>query len=628
MNSFVKVIPLIKLPKKLGIFDYRVSPAFSGQIQIGQIVSVPFRNATVFGVVIGVSSSSNFNKKNLKYILDIADRNFLASYTPELIIWMSKYYFSSPTVIAKTVIPKIMKRAFVAGNNKVLKIKDIKNSSAEKIFHSSKNYIVRAGISDHSLYISLSSHYVKNKKQVLIILPELSSNKNILQKYTEAFGENQIAVIDSSIADGKRFVLQKQIAAGDIKVIVGARMSVFAPLKNPGIIIVDSCADQSLRQWDKNPRYGTVEVAKQISELTGCKLFFSDVAPFVSLQKDISYEVEGFCPLEVLDMKDERKKENHSFFSEVVKNIFAGLKKEKKQAVVFVNQKGSSSFVVCKDCGNMPTCDSCEGVYRYIESHGTFQLFCVRCKKKKHLSLFCDNCKSTEYKYAGLGDQKVLQSIKKEFPDIRAELYNADKNFGEREGIVKKYQVGEIDLIISTSAIFSLKDLRCDYFIFLSGDKMFSIPDTFGNQKAFRLIRQAQSIAREKVFFQMYQKKNMVLQFLENNKIKDFYDWELEQRKIFSYPPYSTVIKIIVQNKISQKAEKDAEKICREIAGMHDKNITISEPVLSFSIKVRGFFRYHIILRLQKNADREKLSEIFDSFNPSTLIEVDPDSLL
>jgi len=632
MLKYAEIIPYIRLPKSLGIFDYQIQ---KGQkVKAGTLVKTPFRNQNIIGIVVKVKNQTATSKKNLKSIVEVLELKPVSQKYVDLLLWFSDYYLVSPAVAFKTVFPKMVKQrkgiGYAICDMRYARAKLTKGeqSIVKKILAAKKTLLVDKP--NPNLYCHLAEKVVKKNQQVIILYPEIELTNDLEKFYKKHFG-NDLVVFHSHISDGQYFTNWQKVQTGQAKVIIGTRIAVFAPVKNLGLIIIDSSHDASYKQWDQNPRYHAVEVAEKLADLYKSKLVLSSLTPKVEKYYQVfkkNYILASICDMryaipasaqasagkcEIVDMREEIKRQNYSVLSEKLLEQIKNTISAKKKVLLFSNRRGSFSYVMCRDCGYIPKCPHCQISYSYHFAQES-DLICHHCLKKESLSPFCPQCHGSRFKYVGAGILKIAEKVKEQIKNVKVAVYEAEMQ------VVPK----DFDILISTQAIFNEPDIKnVNLAGVLNIDSIINLPDFRSNERAWQIVNQLKSISK-KLIIQTYNPDHFKLY----DNFEKFYQDELENRKIFKYPPYSEMIKLIFQHHDNGVAENAAVSLVNILKKNKSQTIEILGPLPSYVAKVRGRFRWYVVLKIPKNISDKSKNEIMSQVPDNWIIDRNPDSLL
>lgn len=678
----VNIAPLIRIPLgKRPFFSY----LWEKELPIGTLVSIPFHNKNIEGIVVGKSSSQKIDKAvKLKNINSVLAENFLNEKQIKLAEFLSGYYISPLGTILKNFAPKQTKSRKIAkvsasGTPKKIKLTKEQELVVKKIT-SKKN--LGFGIWDlgfllfgpsasgkTEVYIhSIKKLREKNSKlQFLILLPELTLTPQAIERYGEHFPPKEIVVLNSNLSKGQYYANWEKIRTGQAKIIIGSRMAVFAPFQKLGLIVIDEEQDMSFKQWDMSPRYDARLAAEKLAELHRCPIVFGSATPrvetyFKAISKQISLltlpalnleesrikqKAESKNPLTscslppasfLVDMKKERWSKNYSSISKKLKSEIAYALKNNLQTILFINRQGMSSFSVCEQCKTVLKCPKCDRALVYDESG---QYRCLHCTYKTSIIPECSKCHGISFKNVGLGTQKVEKEIKNLFPGARILRADSQSLRGSKspEKIYAEFSEGRADILIGTQVISKGWDLPNVALIgIIDADNMLTIPDFLANEKAFQTIIQVAGRTNRpgarfpgQVLIQTFNPENKLLKLAAEKNFISFYQQEVAEREPLKLPPFSRIVKLIFQSYKFSEVEKESERLfnfLQDKLSEIESGITITPPQDSFVSKVRGRFRKQILIKISDEKSFEKIKTYLGNLPAGWIIDVDPISII
>lgn len=613
----------------------------------GDLVKVPFQNKLKEGIVLKLNSKvPDFDTKYIEGTL--SSNIFLKDWQIKLANWMSDYYFCSIFDIYKAFLPK----KIWSGKKIELKDQTKKNLKSEdltltkdqekivtEIIKSDKKYFLIyaiTGAGKTEMYKKIIQNAIRNQKQALILVPEISLTPQLVKYFENSF--KNISVINSRISEKKRAEEWKKIYEGKAELIIGSRSALFYPFKDLGLIIIDEEHEYSYKQ-EQNPKYNTRDVAKKISELTDSKLIFGSATPSIEtmyLAKNGEYELHELgerinqTPLpnvEIVDMREELKKKNYTIFSEELEQKIRSNLDRKEQTILFLNRRGSASSTLCRDCGYTMVCKNCETKLTYHSSNYSFKtLICHHCGISIKMPAYCPNCNSIRIKQIGIGTEKVEEEVKKLFP--QAQVARADKDTMTKKDSYHKLHQDlidqNIDILIGTQMIgkgFDIANLSLVGVIL--ADMGLHIPDFRASERSFQLLTQVAGRAgrREKqgeVIIQTYSPEHISVKLSKEHDYNSFYEQEIYSREQMNLPPFSKLIKLSYQNEKKESCVKESEIL---ISKLKDGNHEIfSAP--AFISKLKNKFQWNVLIQGPDPASLIKKLEQEDFKNWK--IDVDP----
>ncbi len=486
------------------------------------------------------------------------------------------------------------------------------------------------------VYLNLTSKVLEDGGQVIVLVPEIGLTPQMIERFKSWFG-NEVAIIHSKLSAGERYDEYRKILNDEVKVVVGVRSAVFVPFKNLKMIIVDESHDSSYEFHD-NLKYDTIEVA--INRMKGRgKVLLGSATPSVEsyfyAQKDFYNLCElknrakkgAFLPdTEIVDMRDELIMGNISIFSRDLKEAIKEKLKNKEQVILFLNRRGFSNFISCRSCGEVIKCDDCDISMTYHKAKN--RLICHYCGKTKPLPKVCPSCGSKFIKQFGVGTQKVEEEVQKYFPEARVLRMDRDTT-GKKDSFEKFYEKiknKEADIIIGTQMVskgFDFEDVTLVGIV--AADLSLYISDYKARERTFQLITQVSGRAgraskKGQVIIQTYSPDSEIIKYSAQGDYKDFYEYEIEERKTFLYPPYTKLIELEFssydENLTQIWAEKFLHQMSLDLKGM-DIMVTkfIKMPRIKninktkFSLKVKPKDLGLLIEGLKRVINNSKIEE-------------------
>ncbi len=597
-------------------------------LQIGDLVSVEIKNKLKTGLVTEIHSRKpNFNTKEIlnKTFEDIS----LAPYQVEILKWVSKYYFCPLDRALKLFVPSKILNGKLPRKGKEIPEQDFNSlpkvlneeqaNCVNSILHSKKNKFIIQGVTGSGkteIYVSLAKKEIEKGNQVLILVPEISLTPQTVDYFQNALKE-RARVFHSKLSEGEKTKNWISVCKNEAKLIIGSRSSIFAPFKSLSLIIVDEEHDSSYKQ-ETSPRYNAKKVAEKIADVLNAKLVLGSATPSLESLEDEKFETliltkrikDAPMPeIEIVDLREEFHKRNFSIFSERLKEEILLTLKNKEQAILFINRRGTASSMVCRDCGHTIKCDHCEMPMTFHEKNfSNPSLICHHCGKVERPKNKCPNCASPFIKQIGIGTERIENDLIKEFPGIR--VLRADKDTTAKKNgfkdIYDSFKKQEADVLVGTQMIAKGLHLpKVNLVGIILADIGINIPDFRTNERIYQLITQvAGRSGREekigKVIIQTYNPTHISLEASKRNDFKYFLDYERTQRKILKNPPYSSLAKIIIEDKSQRNSEKKAEELKKflekSILETAMKDIEIS-TYPAFIYKMKNKFRNIILIK-------------------------------
>lgn len=479
------------------------------------------------------------------------------------------------------------------------------------------------------IYLRAAQEVIKNGKQALILVPEIALTPQAVRRFVSRF-PGQVGLVHSKLSEGERYDTWRRARDGKLNVIIGARSALFAPLPNIGLIVVDECHDSSYYQSEP-PYYNAVTAAQDYATLCGavCVLgsatptieqrFLAEQNQFTRLDLPNRVTESTLPPVQVVDMREELKNGNRGIFSKPLAESLAEVLERKEQAIVYLNRRGTSTYIFCRDCGNTLKCPNCETpLTLHVEGQkskvndlrlSTFDLVCHRCNYRRKMPKTCPTCASNQIREYGLGSERVEAEIKSMFPQARTLRWDWDttRQKDAHEIILTHFANHQADILVGTQMLAKGLDLPLVTLVgIVLADVGLNLPDPFASERVFQTLTQVAGRAGRssrggKVVMQTFAPEHYALQFAAGHNVDGFYKRELEYRRSLGYPPFAKLARLEYRSADPLKAEEEARKLADKLkvkleAGGFRQTELIG-PVPCFFAKENGEYRWQVVLR-------------------------------
>lgn len=479
------------------------------------------------------------------------------------------------------------------------------------------------------IYLRAAQEVIKNGKQALILVPEIALTPQAVRRFVSRF-PGQVGLVHSKLSEGERYDTWRRARDGKLNVIIGARSALFAPLPNIGLIVVDECHDSSYYQSEP-PYYNAVTAAQEYAKLCGAVCVLGSATPtieqrFLAEQNQITridlpnrVTESTLPPVQVVDMREELKNGNRGIFSRPLAESLAEVLERKEQAIVYLNRRGTATYIFCRNCGNTLKCPNCETpLTLHVEGQkskvndlrpSTFDLLCHRCGYTRQKPKTCPNCKSAQIREYGLGSERVEAEIKSTFPQARTLRWDWDttRQKDAHEIILTHFANHQADILVGTQMLAKGLDLPLVTLVgIVLADVGLNLPDPFANEKVFQTLTQVAGRAGRssrggKVIMQTFNPEHYALQFAAGHDVDGFYQRELEYRRSLGYPPFAKLARLEYRSADPLKAEEEARKLADKLKVKLEaggfRQTELVGPVPCFFAKENGEYRWQVVLR-------------------------------
>ncbi len=479
------------------------------------------------------------------------------------------------------------------------------------------------------IYLTLIAKQLAMGKSSIFLVPEISLTPQMLSQLRARFGKNA-AILHSGLSAGERFDEWWRLRTGEAKIAIGARSAVFAPLENIGVIIIDEEHDGSYFS-ESSPRYNTFDVAYLRAKRNGCKLILGSATPAVETYRRAKAGEFSLIRLNkrinkkpmpeiiIADMRREVRKGNNSAFSGILKEEIEKCLAADKQAILFLNRRGYSQTVICKECGYVAKCEACDVSLTYHREEKCLK--CHYCGTRYNVLSACPDCGGIKLTYAGTGTQRIAYDLQKLYPSARILRMDNDTTSG-KEGhykILKTFAEHKADILVGTQMIAKGHDFPSVTLVgILDADMSLHFSDYRSGERTFQLLtqvagRSGRAEEKGKVVLQTFDPENDVLGFATSYDYEGFYENEISLRAAMEFPPFSKIVRVLV----SGEDDKKAVEALREVYCTLEKLYTDHPEKFLFFNKMRApvkriqnKHRYQVLMRL---ADTSVLPAIYEA---------------
>jgi primosomal protein N' (replication factor Y) len=528
------------------------------------------------------------------------------------------------------------------------------------------------------IYLRAVKQALRQGRSAIVLVPEIALTPQTIRRFGARFPDT-LAVMHSHLSPGERYDQWRRMRAGDLRLVVGSRSAIFAPVRNLGLIVLDEEHEPSYKQ-QQTPNYHARDVAVELARLTGATCVLGSATPALesayraergeyvrllmpqrimghtralaqqasALRMPVArYHPEDAAegapteamytelpPVEVVDMRAELRAGNYSMLSRRLQASIEAALAAKEQVILFLNRRGAATFVMCRDCGHVLKCPRCDLPLTY-HSAG-HDLICHHCNYTTSVPPQCPSCGSARIKFFGAGTQRLEEVVREAYSQARVIRWDLDTTGGKmaHEEILDAFVRGEADIMIGTQMIAKGLDLpRVTLVGVVSADTMLNLPDYTAGERAFQLLTQVagragRSILGGTVVLQTYAPHHPAVQAASRHDYDAFYQGEMAFRRAHRYPPISRLVRLMCLRSANEAAQHEAEALHRmltlKIARQGLADIDLIGPAPAFFARVRGRYRWQIVVR-----GRDPAALLRDLRLPvGWRIDVDPVSLL
>ncbi len=617
-----------------GTFSYRFQlDEDDGQMIVdGDLVEVPFgRRKKVLGLVVGVSELDPDTKKVDGYLLKNINRVHGPEYRIlddrlKLAQWIASYYALPLGQVVPLFHPpgpgtRARKSRHENPEYPTVDALDVSLTTAQgEVVAVADEWLQKqkygaimlhgvTGSGKTEVYLTIIKKALDMGRDALFLLPEIALTPQTLTRIRARFGD-QVAAIHSGLSAGQRCRVHEAAAKGEIKVVVGPRSALFAPLKNIGVIVVDEEHENSYKQ-DETPRYHARHSALVRGRDNNAVVVLGSATPDIEsmhnavqgryVLKSLSERMGGGLPeVEVVDMRGVSQPDG---LSEVLRDAMDQTLAAGKQVILFYNRRGFARAWQCRDCGEMMECPNCDIALTYHLRPR--RLLCHYCDHSTQVPDTCPGCSGSEFLPSGGGTEKVELNLQSLFPEARILRLDHDstRRRGSHQSILASFARREADILIGTQMVAKGHHFPGVTLVgVMAADHGLGLPDYRASERSFQLLTQVAGrsgrTGKGRVVFQSYQPDHPVIVAASNHDFSAFLESELPVRKALSYPPYSRLVRLGLSGKKLPMVEEAADKLAAALRqNLGPGGVTIMGPAPAVFPRLNDRYRFQIILK-------------------------------
>lgn len=527
------------------------------------------------------------------------------------------------TLIEKKVLSEIKKEDY--------RIKYEVNKDKKKVLTPSQQKVVNSvlenqqnvpfllfgvtGSGKTEVYMQIIEKVLKRGETAIMLVPEISLTPQMVEQFSNRFG-NQIAALHSALSEGEKYDEWRRIARGEASIVIGARSAIFAPLKNIGIIIMDEEHSDSYKQGDKSPRYHARDVAIWRAKYHSCPVLLGSATPSLESMARAEKGVYQLLVLkervngkslpnvEIIDMNKEAKNGTSHITNRLLGELSSCIDRG-EQAILFLNRRGFSTFVTCKNCSETIKCPNCDITLTYHKSNR--MLRCHYCGYATPLPKVCPHCKEEALSDLGVGTEKIEEELHGLLPNARVLRMDVDTTSrkGSHKKMIDAFRNHEYDILLGTQIVAKGLDFSDVTLVgVINADTSLNIPDFRSSENTYSLLsqvagRSGRSQKTGKVYIQTFNPDHYAISFVKEHDYLGFYREEMKIRRRLGYPPFYFLCYLKISGKEADYLFQESLKIKRSLErNLH--HTTILGPTTLAVFKVNNVYRYGIILKYKK----------------------------
>ncbi len=560
--------------------------------------------------------------------------------------------------IVQTQITKVRRTPYKSVDEekqqKSITLTSTQQSIVDRVISEKNIYLLHGvtGSGKTEVYMHCMEKILENNQTGIMLVPEISLTPQVLMNFRSRFGEN-VAILHSGLSAGERFDEWQRILFGEAQIVVGARSAIFAPLKNIGLIVIDEEHDNSYTS-DSNPRYNTIEIAKERAKISGASLVLGSATPslisyhnamvgnYQLLEMKERINKKELPPLKIVDMTNEIREGNIGVFSNSLKKALIKTIESGNQAMLFINRRGYASFLMCKKCGFVAKCEDCDVSLVYHKSEKSLK--CHYCGNRYKVLTECPNCGNEELSTGAVGTERVVQEIKEFLPNVSISRMDNDttKTKDSHLKILSDFRNGKTQILVGTQMIAKGHDFPSVTLVgIIDADVSLYQTSYTSNEQTFQLITQVAGRAGRadkagEIYLQTYAPRHYVYRLASFYDYPAFYNKEINLRQTTLYPPFSKIIRILFTSENENLAKECTKVYYDDVKNLQSEflNDFVYLGVMKSPIgRIQNKYRLQILMRIKpENEDKitDKLFEIADNHkmrDVKIFVEINPQNL-
>ena len=538
--------------------------------------------------------------------------------------------------------------------NKV-ELTSLQKTCVKDILKSTDKPIVLYGVTGSGkteVYMNVIDKVLSQGKTALMLVPEISLTPQMVRVFSDRFGTS-IAVLHSALSVGEKHDEWLRIYSNDAKIVIGARSAIFAPLSNIGVIIIDEEHDSSYLS-DSNPRYFTQDIAVFRAKYNKCPLVLGSATPSIETfyktqtheynltQMPVRVNQKPMPNIEIVDMCNEFRHGNNTILSLRLLEKLDETIKNNNQAILFINRRGFSSYLMCRECSYIPKCTECDANLVYHKDENVLK--CHYCGKKFKVLTKCPQCGSNSIKLGATGTQQIVELIHEHFPKVSVFRLDNDsvKNKSSYSEILSKFGSTKPAILVGTQMVTKGHDFpKVTLVGIVDADISLFNYSYKANETTFQLVTQVSGRAGRsdqagEVVLQTYVPKNPVYLTSANYDYKKFYDKEINLRETTKFPPFAKIVRVLLTSEDDNLVKNATHKLILKLKDLrvnYGDKFFFLEAMKSPVNKIKNKHRYQVVLRFNNSIESEVIQKIYDVLDNlknnklSVFVELNPNSL-
>ena len=496
---------------------------------------------------------------------------------------------------------------------------NIQNSFAQNPVHLLHGI---TGSGKTQIYVALINEIVKQGQQALYMLPEIALTAQMIRRLKQYFG-NSIAIYHSKFNPNERVEIWNKVKSGEIKIVLGARSALFLPYKNLSLIIIDEEHDSSYKQQEPAPRYQARDTAIYYANQINAKVILGSATPSVesfynAAQKKYGYTHlterfnKGALPnIELVDTK--KQPTGTAILTPVLLAAIKNTIEQNKQVILFQNRRGNAPYLICETCGWIPHCKHCDVTLTYHKQKNL--LSCHYCGATYPILTTCQACGKQHFRQKSFGTEQIEEKLNQALPGIIIARMDFDnvKGKNEHDQLIQQFEQRQIDVLVGTQMVVKGLDFEnVDLVGIVDADSLLNFNQYRVNERAFQMMEQVSGRAGRKnsngkVLIQVSQVQHPIVQLVQQHDYLGFYKFEIQNRKQFSYPPFSRLMSLLFKHKDNAIAEEAANHFLHTLTPEIQR--TVLGPAQPLVNRVRNKYIWELCVKISTQSGQLQIAK-------------------
>ena len=664
MDSLTHIVS-VAVPRPLNqLYTYALSTDEASQVELGGWVQVPFGKGSTHAYVVESPKSiselpSDFPREKLKKVKSVgASGRVIPDDVLKLARWAHDFYRAPLGELLSAAVPAATlglrshrqeARPWEPAEVMLLPRVELSAEQAEavKILEPAPVGLLRGvtGSGKTEVYLELARRVLAAGKGVLILVPEIALTPQLHARFEAGLGA-AVGLWHSAMPDGQRRDQAAALLRGDLRVVVGARSAVFAPVKDLGLIVVDEEHDPTYKQEDR-ARYHARDLCVVRGKITGARVVLGSATPSLeslervregrySIANLVERRAGGNLPeIEIISLADEPRVEGiQAILTEKAKVEIDARLAAGEQVMIYLNRRGYASFLLCEDCGEVPGCPNCS---ISLTMHKQDRILrCHHCDHREKIPDVCSKCAGANLKPMGAGTESLEEEIPSIFPEAKILRLDRDKitSATRLDRALTDFRDGKFNIMLGTQMLVKGHDFpKVTLVVVLFADALFRWPDFRAQERALQTLiqvagRAGRSSLPGKVLIQTYQPEHIILEVLQGKvTVDEFLNQERELREALNYPPFGRLARLRFEAEVSAQAEKMARRIADALT-KSATDVQVLGPSEAFMERLKGQYRWDVLLRARQIGPLQSALKLAETLRVREsipfLVDVDP----